>query len=86
MNRKYLEVPQKIWSDKNIVPESKEIFAYIYSKGNDKTIVHLNVGELQQTLQIGNVALRKHLGILEKYKYLIYKEYSKGMYVIHLLG
>lgn len=84
--RKRLEVPPRLWKDKNINPEGKKIFAYIYSKGYDRNILHLNVGEIQQELSITNVGLKKHLGILEKYKYLIYNEYSKGMYMIHLLG
>lgn len=83
---KRLEVPPRLWKDKNINPEGKKIFAYIYSKGYDRNILHLNVGEIQQELSITNVGLKKHLGILEKYKYLIYNEYSKGMYMIHLLG
>lgn len=84
--RKRIEVPPRLWKDKNINPEGKKIFAYIYSKGYDRNILHLNVGEIQQELSITNVGLKKHLGILEKYKYLIYNEYSKGMYMIHLLG
>lgn len=84
--RKRLEVPPRLWEDKNINPDGKKIFAYIYSKGYDRNILHLNVGEIQQELSITNVGLKKHLGILEKYKYLIYNEYSKGMYMIHLLG
>lgn len=86
LTRKRLEVPPRLWKDKNINPEGKKIFAYIYSKGYDKNLLHLNVGEIQQELSITNVGLKKHLGILEKYKYLIYNEYSKGMYMIHLLG
>lgn len=84
--RKRLEVPPRLWKDKNINPDGKKIFAYIYSKGYDRNILHLNVGEIQQELSITNVGLKKHLEILEKYKYLIYNEYSKGMYMIHLLG
>ena len=96
MARKRLEVPPRLWEDKNINPDGKKIFAYIYSKVYDRNILHLNVGEIQQELSITNVkdstseatnvGLKKHLGILEKYKYLIYNEYSKGMYMIHLLG
>lgn len=86
MARKRLEVPPRLWEDKNINPDGKKIFAYIYSKGYDRNILHLNVGEIQQELSITNVGLKKHLGILKKYKYLIYNEYSKGMYMIHLLG
>ena len=38
----------KIWEDKNIKPKSKEIFAYLYVEGFERTISHLNVGEIQQ--------------------------------------
>ena len=86
MTRRTLEVPPRLWIDKNINPEGKHIYSYIYSRGCGKTIFHLNVGDIQQELAITNVGLKKHLGILERYKYLIYKEYSKGMYMIHLLG
>lgn len=74
----------KIWRDKRIKPETKEIYAYIYSKGFDRTITHINIGELQQVLHIKNVGLRNNLKRLEIYKYLIFKEYQTGMYEIHI--
>ena len=86
MFRNNLEVPNKIWKDKRIKKECKIIYSLIYSKCYNQTVIHLNVGDIQQELSITNVGLKKHLGILEKYKYLIYNEYSKGMYMIHLLG
>lgn len=85
MTKRHLEISPKIWSDKHINPEGKKIYSYIYSKGFDRIITDLNVGEIQHLTKISNVGLRKHLGILEQYKYLIYKEYSRGMYIIHLL-
>ena len=30
----------KIWKDKSIKPEAKEIYAYLYSQGFNKTITH----------------------------------------------
>ena len=74
----------KIWRDKRIKPEAKEIYAYIYSKGFDRIITHINIGELQQVLHIKNVGLRNNLKRLEIYKYLIFKEYQTGMYEIHI--
>lgn len=74
----------KIWKDKNVKPESKEIFAYIYAKIFGKIITHINVGEIQQVVPITNIGLRNNLKILEKYKYLIFKEYDKGLYEIHV--
>ena len=58
MARKRLEVPPRLWEDKNINPDGKKIFAYIYSKGYDRNILHLNVGEIQQELSITNVGLK----------------------------
>lgn len=86
MVKRQLEVPPRIWTDKNINPEGKHIYSYIYSKGCDRFITDLNIGEIQRAIKITNVGLKKHLGILEDNKYLLYKEYSKGMYTIRLLG
>lgn len=76
----------KIWKDKRVKPEAKIIYSYIYSKGYDRVIINLNVGELQQVVRISNQGLRKNLKKLEDYKYLLFKEYSNGMYTIKLLG
>ncbi len=86
MTRLQQEVPKQVWKDKRIKPEGKLIYSYIYSQGFDKTIIHLNVGELQQVVQISNQGLKNNLEKLETSKYLLYKEYDTGMYVIHLLG
>lgn len=32
----------KIWKDKNIMPEGKEIYAYLYSEAFDKLVAHIN--------------------------------------------
>lgn len=82
----YLKVPYKIWKDKRIRPEGKVIYAYIYSKGHDRIITNLNVGELQQVIKISNQGLKKNLEKLETFKYLIFKEYDIGMYSINLQG
>ena len=74
----------RIWKDKNIKPECKEIYAYIYSKGFDKLLTHINIGEIQQTIPITNIGFRNNLRLLEKFKYLIYKEFDTGMYEIHI--
>ena len=84
MKLRHLELPQEIWKDKRIPKETKLIYSYIYSKGFDKIITDINVGEIQQVINIKNKGLRKSLEILENLKYLIYKEYSNGMYIIKL--
>ena len=85
MNKRHQGIPTKILKDKRIKPEGKLIYSYIYSKGQDRIITDLNVGELQQVVKINNQGLRKNLERLEKSKYLIYKEYDVGMYTINLL-
>ena len=84
MKLRHLELPQEIWKDKRIPKETKLIYSYIYSKGFDKFITDINVGEIQQVINIKNDGLRKSLARLEKLKYLIYKEYANGMYIIKL--
>ena len=79
MTNTQLEVPKRLWNDKRINP-------YIYSKGQDRIITDLNVGELQQVVRISNQGLKKNLRKLEDYKYLLFKEYSNGMYTINILG
>lgn len=86
MINKQLEIPTRLWNDKKIKPEAKIIYSYIHSKGYNRVIVDLNVGELQQVVRISNQGLRKNLKKLEDYKYLLFKEYSNGMYTIKLLG
>ena len=84
MRLRHLEVPQEIWKDKRIPKETKLIYSYIYTKGFDKILTDIKVGEIQQVINIKNKGLRKSLKILEELKYLIYKEYSNGMYTITL--
>lgn len=86
MNKRHQGIPTKILKYKGIKPEGKLIYSYIYSKGQDRIITDLNVGELQQVVKINNQGLRKKLERLEQSKYLIYKEYDVGMYTINLLG
>ena len=84
MRINHLEVADSIWKDKRIPKETKLIYSYIYTKGFDRIITDINVGEIQEIVNITNIGLRKSLQILEKLKYLIYKEYSNGMYTITL--
>ena len=84
MKVRRLEVSEEIWKDKRIPKETKLIYSYIYSKGFDKIIVDINVGEIQHVINIKNKGFKKSLEILENLKYLIYKEYSNGMYIIKL--
>ena len=84
MRVRHLEVPEMIWKDKRIPKETKLIYSYIYTKGMTRIITDINVGEIQRVVNIKNKGLRKSLRILEELKYLIYKEYSNGMYTITL--
>ena len=68
MKRKLDLTNHKIWKDKFIKAETKEIYAYLYSKGYDKMISHINIGEIQQVISITNVGFRNNLKILEKLK------------------
>ena len=65
MTNTQLEVPKRLWNDKRIKPEGKLIYSYIYSKGQDRIITDLNVGELQQVVRISNQGLKKNLRKLE---------------------
>lgn len=78
------QISKEIWEDKRIPKETKYIYSYIYSKGYNRFITDINVGEIQQVVKIKNKGLKKSLEILEKLKYLVYQEYSNGMYTITL--
>ena len=84
MKIRHLEVAESIWKDKRIPKETKLIYSYIYTKGFERIITDINIGEIQRVVNIKNKDLRKSLQILEELKYLIYKEYSNGMYTITL--
>lgn len=84
MKIRHLEVADSIWKDKRIPKETKLIYSYIYTKGFERLLTDINVGEIQRVVNITNVGLRKTLKILEQLKYLIYNEYSNGMYTITL--
>ncbi len=85
MKVRHQEVPESVWKDKRIPYEGKIIYGYIFAKGIDRLLINLNVGELQQVNRITNQGLKNNLDILEKLKYLLYKEYDRGMYTITLL-
>ena len=84
MKIRHLEIKDDIWKDKRITKETKLIYSYIYTKGFERIITDINVGEIQRVVNIKNKGLRKSLKLLEELKYLIYKEYSNGMYTITL--
>ena len=84
MKIRHLEVAESIWKDKRIPKETKLIYSYIYTKGFERITTDINIGEIQRVVNITNIGLRKSLKILEELKYLIYKEYSNGMYIITL--
>lgn len=80
--KKQLDITNhKIWKDKNIRPETKEIYAYLYSQGFNKTITNINIGRVQKEVKsIKNIAFRKNLQQLEKYHYIKFREYDIGLY------
>lgn len=86
MRVKHLDISNhKIWRDKNIKPEAKEIYAYLFAEGFERTISHISIGRIQRELKsITNIGFRNNLKILEKYKYLVYKEYDTGLYEYHI--
>ena len=84
MKIRHLEVAESIWKDKRIPKETKLIYSYIYTKGFERIITDINIGEIQRVVNITNIGLRKSLQILEELKYLIYKEYDKGLYEYHI--
>lgn len=63
----------KIWKDKNIKPEDKEIYAYLYSEAFDKLVTHINIGDIQNKIHITNVGFKNNffylllLGTKSKY-------------------
>ena len=74
----------RIWKDKNIKPECKRIYNYLYSVGYDKPDFVVNIGDIQPIVQIKNVGFRNNLKLLENNNYLIFKEYDNGMYDISI--
>ena len=80
--RKQLDLTNhKIWKDRNIKPEAKEIYACLYSEGFDKTISNINIGRVQKEVKsIKNIAFRKNMQLLEKYNYIKFREYDIGLY------
>ena len=71
----------RIWKDKNITFEAKDIYAYQYSEGFDRTINHVNIGRIQGHIKgLKNVVFRKNLKLLEKYNYIKFNEYDNGLY------
>ena len=66
----------KILKDKNIKPETKEIYCYLYIEGFDRNITNINIGRVQTEFRsIRNLAFRKNLQQLEKYNYIKFTEY-----------
>lgn len=85
MRKRHLDLTDnKIWKDKRVPIETKHIYCYIYSKGFDKIVTSLKVGEIQSIINIKNKGLRKSLQILENLNYLVYREYDNGLYSITL--
>lgn len=71
----------RVWLDKKIKPEAKEIFAYLYSEAFERTITNISIGRVQREVKsIKNITFRKNLQILEKYNYIKFREYDTGLY------
>ncbi|MDE6285300.1 MAG: hypothetical protein K2M17_06095 [Bacilli bacterium] len=71
----------RVWKDRNIKPEAKEIFAYLYSEAFDRTISHISIGKVQRQIKsIKNVGFKKNLQLLEKNNYIKFIEYDTGLY------
>jgi len=71
----------RIWKDKSINPEAKEIFAELYVEGFERTIAHISIGKVQKQIKsIKNVAFRKNLKQLEDMGYIKFNEYDRGLY------
>ena len=52
MRIKHLDISNhKIWRDKNIKPEAKEIYAYLFAEGFERTISHISIGRIQRELK-----------------------------------
>ena len=50
MRIKHLDISNhKIWRDKNIKPEAKEIYAYLFAEGFERTISHISIGRIQRS-------------------------------------
>ena len=63
------KVSLNIWNDKRVPKETKYVYSYIYSKGYDKIITDINIGELQQTIKIKNKGLKRNLEKLFLFRY-----------------
>ena len=74
----------RIWKDKNIKAEAKEIYSYLYAEALDKVVAHISIGRIQSLFSITNVGFKNNLKLLEKYKYLVFKEYNNGLYEYHI--
>ena len=75
----------KIWKDRNIKPEAKEIYCYLYVEGFDRDISHISIGRVQKDFKsIKNLAFRKNLQLLERFKYINFTEYANGLYEYHI--
>lgn len=71
----------RIWQDKKIKPEAKEIFAELYAEGFERTIAHISIGKVQKQIKsIRNAAFRKNLKQLEDMEYIKFNEYDRGLY------
>ena len=85
MRKRQLDLTgHRIWEDKNIKPECKRIYSYLYSIGYDKIDFLVNIGDIQPIIQIKNVGFRNNLKLLEDNDYLIFYEYANGMYDISI--
>ena len=86
ISKKQLDLTDhKIWKDRDINPEAKVIYCYLYVEGFDKEIAHISIGKVQTKIKhIRNIAFRKNMKLLEKYNYIKFIEYANGLYEYHI--
>ena len=79
---------ERILSPSFIYYRKQNVPRILYIKitlGFKRTISHISIGRIQRELKsITNIGFRNNLKILEKNKYLVYKEYNTGLYEYHI--
>lgn len=71
----------KIWKDKNINPEAKEVYSYLYEEALNRITTCISIGRVQgECKHIKNKAFKKILNLLEQNNYIVFREYDNGLY------
>lgn len=80
-NKQLELIDPRVWKDKNIKFETKLIYKILCSRKSDRSdFTSISIGSIQKSLSITNVGFKKNLQILEDNKYIIFEEYSNGLY------